>query len=222
MPFLRRRTLGRSVEANLPNALTLSRILATPVVCLLLFLGTPMGSWLALGLWVYACVTDFLDGYLARSWQQQSSFGRMLDPIADKLLVSSVLLVLVGVDRLAGASILPAAIILCREILVSGLREFLAQVQVSVPVTRLAKWKTALQMVAIGFLVVGDAGPYIGSVGPLEVGVCGLWIAAALTLVTGYDYLRAGLHHMAAEVRPGDSAYRPPPIERVDPAGDAG
>jgi len=205
------------MEANLPNALTISRILATPVVCLLLFLGSNVGSWLALGVWTYACITDFLDGWLARTWQQQSSFGRMLDPIADKLLVSSVLLVLVGVDRLVGATILPAAIILCREILVSGLREFLAQLQVRVPVTRLAKWKTGIQMVAIGFLVVGDAGPRLGPVGPVEVGVYGLWVAAALTLITGYDYLRAGLHHVAADTRPADRPARTvPPIKRAD------
>jgi cardiolipin synthase len=202
------------METNLPNTLTVSRILATPVVCLLLFVGTALGSWLALGVWLYACLTDFLDGYLARSWQQQSSFGRMLDPIADKLLVASVLLVLVGVDRLSGASILPAAIILCREILVSGMREFLAQLQVSLPVTRLSKWKTTIQMVAIGFLVVGDAGPRFGPVGAVEVGVVGLWGAAALTLVTGYDYLRAGLHHVGA-----DQSYHPAPsLKRADPA----
>ena len=206
------------MEANLPNALTLSRILATPVVCLLLFVGSDFGSWLALGVWAFACATDFLDGWLARTWQQQSSFGRMLDPIADKLLVSSVLLVLVGVDRLTGADILPAAIILCREILVSGLREFLAQLQVRVPVTRLAKWKTAIQMVAIGFLVVGNAGPPVGPLYPLEIGLYGLWVAAALTLVTGYDYLRAGLHHVAADRQPPDRTFRvaAPPIERAD------
>lgn len=205
------------METNLPNALTLSRILATPVVCLLLFVGTWVGSWLALGVWIYACITDFLDGYLARSWKQQSTFGRMLDPIADKLLVASVLLVLVGVDRLKGASILPAAIILCREILVSGLREFLAQLDVSMPVTRLSKWKTTIQMIAIGFLVVGNAAPRLGPLEVTEVGVYGLWGAAALTLVTGYDYLRAGLHHVGAE-----RSYRPArTIERVDPAGDA-
>ena len=214
MEQLRQRTTGWLMETNLPNALTVSRILATPVICLLLFLGTALGSWLALAVWVYACLTDFLDGYLARSWQQQSSFGRMLDPIADKLLVASVLLVLVGVDRLSGASILPAAIILCREILVSGLREFLAQLQVSVPVTRLSKWKTTIQMVAIGFLVIGDAGAKVGPLDPLDIGVVGLWGAAALTLVTGYDYLRAGLHHVGADPR-----YRAaPPLKRAGPA----
>jgi cardiolipin synthase (CMP-forming) len=212
------------MQANLPNVLTMSRILATPVICLLLFVGTPLGNWLALALWVYACVTDFLDGYLARTWQQQSTFGRMLDPIADKLLVASVLLVLVGTDRLAGASILPAAIILCREILVSGLREFLAQLQVSVPVTRLAKWKTTIQMVAIGFLVAGDAPPPLGPLAAADVGLAGLWAAALLTLITGYDYLRAGLHHISAEER-GVQRPRPynvsPPLERADPAGEA-
>ena len=131
----------------------------------------------------------------------------MLDPIADKLLVASVLLVLVGVDRLTGASILPAAIILCREILVSGLREFLAQLQVGVPVTRLSKWKTTLQMVAIGFLVVGDAGPVRRAVSSIDIGLYGLWVAAALTLVTGYDYLRAGLHHVAADRRPVERPF---------------
>jgi cardiolipin synthase len=210
------------MQANLPNVLTVSRILATPVICVLLYLGTPLGSWLALALWVYACVTDFLDGYLARTWQQQSSFGRMLDPIADKLLVASVLLVLVGADRLLGASILPAAIILCREILVSGLREFLAQLQVSVPVTRLAKWKTTIQMVAIGFLVAGNAPPALGPVTAADVGVIGLWAAALLTLITGYDYLRAGLQHIAAEdTVERTRTYAAPPMERADPAGEA-
>ncbi len=205
------------MEANLPNALTLSRILATPVVCLLLFHGTNLGSWLALGVWIYACVTDFLDGWLARTWQQQSTFGRMLDPIADKLLVSSVLLVLVGVDRLSGAAIFPAAIILCREILVSGLREFLAQLQVRVPVTQLSKWKTTLQMVAIGFLVVGDTGPTIGSIGSVQIGLYGLWAAAVLTLVTGYDYLRASLNYVAADRRAADRPFvAKPPIEPAD------
>lgn len=212
------------MQANLPNVLTVSRIVATPIICVLIFFGTPFSSWLALALWVYACVTDFLDGYLARTWQQQSSFGRMLDPIADKLLVASVLLILVGADRLTGVSILPAAIILCREILVSGLREFLAQLQVSVPVTRLAKWKTAIQMVAIGFLVAGDAPATLQGLSVTDVGVAGLWAAALLTLITGYDYLRAGLHHIAAETKATastqPSACSPPPMQRVDPAGE--
>ncbi len=152
------------MESNLPNALTVSRIVAIPVVCLLLLPDTSWGAWVALVVYTVACITDFLDGYLARTWQQQSRFGRMLDPIADKLLVASLLLMLVGIDRLSGVHILPAAVILCREITVSGLREYLAELRVGMPVTRLAKWKTGIQMGAIGFLVVGDAGPIVRTV----------------------------------------------------------
>ena len=128
--------------ANLPNILTFSRIIAIPIlVCLLLLVSDPAGSWLAFSVYTFACITDFFDGYLAHAWHQQSAFGRFLDPIADKLLISSVLLVLVGIDRIQGLTVLPAAIILCREILVSGLREFLAEVRVGMPVSNLAKWK---------------------------------------------------------------------------------
>ncbi|MEK9725136.1 MAG: CDP-diacylglycerol--glycerol-3-phosphate 3-phosphatidyltransferase [Rhodospirillaceae bacterium] len=182
---------------TLPNILTFSRIIAIPVlICLLLFVRDPAGSWLAFSVYTYACVTDFFDGYLARAWHQQSAFGRFLDPIADKLLVASVLLVLVGIDRFHGLAVLPAAVILCREILVSGLREFLAEVRVGMPVSSLAKWKTTIQMLALGFLLVGPSGPDFGPVSTLEIGIYGLWIAAMLTLVTGLDYLVAGLRHI--------------------------
>ena len=182
---------------KLPNTLTLSRILAIPVVVgLLLFLDDPLASWFALAAYALACATDFFDGYLARAWQQQSALGRFLDPIADKLLVASTLLVLVGVDRITGPALLPAAVILCREILVSGLREFLAEVRVRVPVSLLAKWKTTIQMVTLGFLIVGEVGPSVGPVSTGDVGLFGLWLAAGLTLITGYDYLRAGLAHI--------------------------
>ncbi len=186
---------------KLPNLLTYSRIAAVPVVVVLMMVERPIGNWLALGVFIAAGITDILDGHLARAWGQQSSLGRILDPIADKLLVSAVLLMLVGVDTLEGLALLPAAIILCREILVSGLREFLADVRVSVPVSRLAKWKTGLQMTMIGFLIVGDAGPAFGPFSTTEVGVAGLWIAAVLTVVTGYDYLVAGLRHARARER---------------------
>ena len=222
---------GDLMETNLPNALTISRIVAIPVVCLLLLPDTTWGAWLALAVYVAACVTDFLDGYLARTWQQQSRFGRMLDPIADKLLVASLLLMLVGIDRLSGVHILPAAVILCREITVSGLREYLAELQVGMPVTRLAKWKTGIQMGAIGFLVVGDAGPLLGPFTPTTIGIYGLWAAAALTLVTGYDYLRAGLRHVTGDGDAGETAPAPESkqqpdrrraVKRADPARDAG
>jgi cardiolipin synthase len=182
--------------SELPNVLTLSRIAAIPVVIGLLFVGTPTGNWVALGVYTYACITDFLDGYVARVWEQQSNFGRFLDPIADKLFVAAILLILVGIDRITGAALLPAVIILCREILVSGLREFLAEARVGMPVNRLAKWKTTIQMVALGFLVTADSGPDFGPFTTLEVGLYGLWAAALLTLVTGFDYLRAGLKHI--------------------------
>jgi cardiolipin synthase len=150
--------------------------------------------WVALAVFIAAGITDYLDGYYARIWDQHSAFGRMLDPIADKLLVAAVILILVAEHRLTGWTILPALIILCREILVSGLREYLAGLHVSVPVSQLAKWKTLLQMLALGFLILGDGG---APAWPISlIGEIGLWAAAALTLVTGYDYLKAGLKHM--------------------------
>ncbi len=189
--------VNHGMLTNLPNILTYSRIAAIPVVIGLLFLEPPLGNWLALAVFTMAGVTDFFDGYLARAWRQQSSMGRFLDPIADKLLIAAVLLLLVGLDRIGGLTLLPAVVILCREILVSGLREFLAEVQVSVPVSRLAKLKTVLQLIVLGFLIVGEAGPQFGPLSTTEVGVIGLWLAAALTLITGYDYLRAGLSQNA-------------------------
>ena len=159
--------------------------------------------WVALAIFIAAGVTDILDGYLARSLGQQSSFGRMLDPIADKLLVASCLLMLAADETIRGWSLWAAIVILCREILVSGLREYLAELRVSVPVTRLAKWKTTVQLVAIGFLLAGDAGdeafprssavpaPYV-----TMIGLTLLWISAIVTLYTGYDYFRAGVRHL--------------------------
>jgi cardiolipin synthase len=146
-----------------------------------------------------AAVTDWLDGHMARRWQQQSEIGRFLDPIADKLLVSATLFMLTTFGRLSAEAVLPALVILCREILVSGLREYLAGLRVGMPVSRLAKWKTVIQMVAIGVLIVGDAGP--GFLPVAAIGETLLWIAASLTLVTGYDYLQAGFRHMARPPR---------------------
>jgi cardiolipin synthase len=182
---------------SLPNLLTLSRIAVIPLVVLLLYVPGPGAAWSAALLFTVACLTDWFDGYLARSWHQESPIGRFLDPIADKLLVSAVLFVLVAIGRLSGLSVFPALVILLREVLVSGLREYLAGVQVGLPVSRLAKWKTGIQMVAIGILVLGDA--WHDLLPP--VGVAGLWLAAALTLVTGWDYLRAGWKHMEGDDR---------------------
>ena len=187
---------------QLPNMLTLSRIVAIPVVvCLMLFVEGPLGNWLAFSVYTYAAITDFFDGYLARAWEQQSSLGRFMDPIADKLLIAALLLTLVGVDRFGGVHVLPAAVILCREILVSGLREFLAGAQVRMPVSVLAKWKTTVQILALGFLIVGPAGPDFGPLTTTEVGLYGLWIAGLLTLITGLDYLMAGVRHIYRQDR---------------------
>src|SRR5438876_3687961 len=144
---------------RLANLLTLSRIAAIPAVLGALYLPTGWGNWVAVVLFTLAGLTDLLDGYVARSWNQTSRLGRFLDPVADKLLVASTLLMLTYVRQIDGWSIIPALVILCREILVSGLREFLAELKVSVPVSGLAKWKTTIQMLAIGFLIVHDAAP---------------------------------------------------------------
>ena len=187
----------------LPNILTYARIVAVPVVVGLLywqsiFDGGLWLRWVALAIFIAAGVTDILDGYLARIWGQQSSLGRMLDPIADKLLVASCLLMLAADETIRGWTLLAAVIILCREILVSGLREFLADLHVGVPVTRLAKWKTFGQLVAIGFLIAGEAGEKVLPQ-TIQIGIGLLWLSAIVTLYTGWDYLRAGMRYMIDE-----------------------
>src|SRR5579875_1687695 len=167
---------------TLPNLLTLSRILAMPLVVATFYLAPPWGPWIGCAIFALAGFTDWLDGRLARAWEQQSEWGKFLDPIADKILVSATLLMLVATQRISDWTVLPALVILCREILVSGLREHLAGLRVKVPVTSLAKWKTAVQLVAIGVLLVGDSGPEIVHAKFLGEGL--LWIAAAFTLVT--------------------------------------
>jgi len=187
----------------LPNLLTYARIAAVPLVVALLYWQSIQGGglwlrWVALVFFIGAGVTDFLDGYFARSWGQQSSLGRMLDPIADKLLVASCLLMLAATETIRGWSLLAAVVILCREILVSGLREYLAELRVGVPVTRLAKWKTIGQMVAVGFLIAGPAGDRIVPA-VTQTGIVLLWASAILTLYTGWDYMRAGLRYVIDE-----------------------
>ena len=185
----------KTVMLNLPNLLTLSRIVAIPLVVACFWLDRGWAQWLSAGLFALACITDWFDGYFARRYHQISRFGRFLDPIADKLLVAAALVMLVKNGTLADINVLAALIILAREILVSGLREFLAELNVSVPVSQLAKWKTGAQMSAITFLLLGDAAPPV--IG--QVGLALIWVAAVLTLVTGYDYLRTGLRHMGSE-----------------------
>jgi cardiolipin synthase len=182
------------------NLLTYLRIAAVPAVVACLFWQDILHGelWLrgvALVIFIGAGVTDALDGYFARKWGEASTFGRMLDPIADKLLVASCLLMLAADGTIRGWSLWAAIVILCREILVSGLREYLAELRVSVPVTQLAKWKTTLQLVAVGFLIAGEAGDAVVPV-ITPIGLALLWLSALLTLYTGWDYFRAGVRHL--------------------------
>jgi len=201
---------GIDQRFSLPNLLTYGRVVAVPVVVACLFWSENFTMrWIALGIFTAAGITDFLDGYLARALSQQSSLGRMLDPIADKLLVAAVILMLVADHTIASYSLWAALVILCREILVSGLREFLAELKVSMPVSRLAKWKTVLQIVALGFLIAGPAGDqflqtslHLGPTVSTRVGLALLWFAALLTLYTGWDYMKAGVKHTISEAEP--------------------
>lgn len=195
--------LARSPRVSavaLPNLLTYARILAVPAVVASFYIPGKAGHITALVIFIAAAVTDFFDGYLARAWGQQSALGRMLDPIADKLLVAAALLVLLAEGTIGGWSLWAALVILSREILVSGLRESLAEVRVSVPVSRLAKWKTTVQMVAIGVLLIAPVEPELEIVPyALEIGLTLLWVAAIITLYTGYDYFRAGFRHLLGQ-----------------------
>jgi len=182
--------------------LTMSRIIVIPAMIGAFYLESPLSNWVVFGFFTFAAVTDYFDGYLARSLNEVTGLGRFLDPVADKLLVAATLLMLVYVDSIADWTILPAVVIMCREIMVSALREYLAELRVGMPVSKLAKWKTMVQMLALGFVIVGDAAFW--QIPAREIGIAGLWIAAALTIFTGYDYLRLGLRHMTSDDRPND------------------
>ncbi|MCW2272701.1 CDP-diacylglycerol--glycerol-3-phosphate 3-phosphatidyltransferase [Rhodoblastus acidophilus] len=189
----------RARTMNLPNMLTFGRVVIVPAVVACLFWPDEHElRWTALGLFTLAAITDFFDGYLARIWDQQSALGRMLDPIADKLLVSAVLMILVADGTIKSWSLWAAIVILCREILVSGLREFLADLKVPVPVSAVAKWKTTVQLIALGFLIAGRAGELVLP-GTVQIGLFLLWISALLTLYTGFDYFKAGLKYVVEE-----------------------
>ena len=193
----RRRRLRHALA--LPNLLTYGRLAAVPVVAFFLQSpSAPWEHWAALGVYTVACVTDFFDGYLARIWKQQSPLGRMLDPIADKLLVATTLLAVTANRTLVGWTLWAAIIILCRELLVSGLREYLADVKAELPVSAIAKWKTTAQMFALGFFIAGPAGEAVLP-GTVQIGDTLLWVAAALTLWTAIDYALAGWPHMGEE-----------------------
>jgi cardiolipin synthase len=185
---------------SLPNLLTLSRIFAVPILVFLLWRPSPVDYAITFVLYCIVGITDYFDGYLARAQGRISRLGQFLDPIADKIMIGAVLIMLISsrrenpVPEIAGLHIIPALVILLREIIVSGLREFLAEIRVSMPVSALAKWKTTFQMVALGALILGGAVP--GQAWVHQVGLFSLWAAAGLTLITGYDYLRTGLKHM--------------------------
>ncbi|MCK0068652.1 CDP-diacylglycerol--glycerol-3-phosphate 3-phosphatidyltransferase [Kordiimonas sp. 5E331] len=173
----------------------MSRIVVIPVLVASFFMEQPLGSHVAFVTFALAGITDFFDGYLARATGSVSKIGQFLDPIADKLMVGAVIIMLVFAGWVDGIHVVAAVIIMCRELLVSGLREFLAGIQVSVPVTMLAKWKTTVQMLALGSLTWSKGAIAFG-IPAQEIGIVALWIAAVLTLYTGLDYLRVGLKHM--------------------------
>lgn len=185
---------------SLPNLLTISRIVVIPVIFLSIYIHAIWWSVFAAILFIVAAITDYFDGYLARSRNETSAFGRLLDPIADKLLVVSALLIIVANQMVDELSYIPVGIIMCREVLVSGLREFLAEVKVGMPVTRLAKWKTGFQMTALSMILLSRIG--IVQVGDTFVPVWGvlgeilLWIAGVLTFMTGYDYFKKSLDYV--------------------------
>ena len=185
---------------TLPNLLTLSRIFAVPILVFLLWRPAPLDYAITFVLYAIVGITDYFDGYLARAQGLTSRLGQFLDPIADKIMVVAVLIMLISsrkanpIPEVEGFHIIAALVILLRELIVSGLREFLAPLNVSMPVSRLAKWKTAFQMIALGALILGGALPLMPWVH--EVGLFSLWVAAALTMITGYDYLRVGIRHM--------------------------
>lgn len=188
------------MASHIPNQLTLARIVAIVPLGAFMAIDKPWAAWGAFVIFVAAGLTDWLDGYLARKWGSVSDVGKFLDPIADKLLVAAVLILLVAGRHLDGWNLVPVLVILGREFLVSGLREYLGQKSVSVPVTALAKWKTAAQMVAQGALILAPGLPaaWMGN----EIGIVLIWIAAALTAITGWSYLRGALPHLGVSPPP--------------------
>lgn len=181
------------MKINISNILTISRIVVIPIIVACIYLKSPWYGWIAFILFSAASITDYFDGYLARLRNEVSNLGTFLDPIADKLLVSAVILILTSKEVIADWETIPALIILLREIAVSGLREYLAGIKVSVPVSKIAKLKTSLQLIALAILILSESG--ISFIPILLIGKIALWSAAILTLYTGYDYLKSGVKH---------------------------
>ena len=186
------------MKLKIPNILTIGRIILVPIFIGTFYLPGPMGDWIPFIIFVLASFTDFLDGLLARLYKEESKLGELLDPIADKIIIASALILLVMDSTIKNYEVIAAIIIMIREILISGLREFLAKVQVTMPVTRLAKFKTFIQMFAIATLLTGESGNTLinfGNYNAHSIGIILLWLAAFLTLYTGYDYVRKRIHH---------------------------
>jgi cardiolipin synthase len=183
------------MELRLPNLLTLSRVLCIPFIVICFYVEGFWAHLAATVLFVVACITDFFDGYFARQWKQVSAFGRFLDPVADKLLVSTIVLMLAGTGEIGGVHLVAATILLAREIMVSGLREFLSEMQLRVPVTKYAKWKTAMQMLSISCLLCSAMFPDINTL--KDVGLVSLWLAVIMTVFTGARYLKFGIVKIA-------------------------
>lgn len=184
---------------TLPNYITLFRIALIPLLVGMFYYDRPIGYLVSAALFMIACLTDYLDGYVARAYKQVTSLGSFLDPLADKLLVASVLVMLAGFEHIKGISLIPAVLIICREILVSGLREFLGKLHQELPVTSIAKWKTGFQMISLGCLIVADpTGPFAFMA---QIGVPALWISAILTVLTGYGYLKRSLVYVRKDMK---------------------
>lgn len=192
------------MRRHIPNALTLARVALIPALVAAFYLPFPAGNWAAFGIFAAASITDYFDGVLARRWNAYSDFGKFLDPVADKLLVAAALFMLAAFDRLTAPSLIAAIVIVCREILVSGMREVLAgRGAKGLPVTFLAKWKTTVQMVALALLLIGPAAPF--RLPAQAAGEIALWIAALLTAATGWTYLSSGMAQLR-EKPPGGAA----------------
>lgn len=174
----------------LPNILTISRIFFIPMIMICFYLQLSLSMYIAFALFVLACITDFLDGYIARQYKSTSNFGKCFDPVADKLLVSTIIIMICGFGYVSGINMIAATIILFREIFVSGMREYLIEIKVPLPVTRLAKIKTATQMVALSVIILGISET---SYMTLDIGIILLWVAAVLTIITGYQYFKKGI-----------------------------
>ena len=183
---------------KIPNILTIGRLILVPFLVFAFFLPGSLGKWLSFSIFVLASFTDFLDGLLARLFKEESRLGELLDPIADKIIVATALVLLIMNESIRDYEVIASIIILTREILISGLREFLAKSKISMPVTSLAKFKTFIQMFAIAILLTGESGNTIISFQDYNahtVGIILLWLSAFLTLYTGYDYVKKGINH---------------------------